>query len=429
MLLTAYPQVQRLITYIEMGWPNNRVNVELSIKQFWPIKEELSVIGDIVFKGERIIIPRSLRKTILANLHQAHLGIEKTKLRACETVFWPGVNNDIEQVVNSCDICLESRNMHAKEPMLTSVIPEYPFQIVGTDLFHWDGQEYIIVVDYYSRFWEIERLRKTDSSVIVQKLKAVFSLYGIPKVVRSDNGPQYSSKLFESFAQNWGFLHETSIPKYPQGNSLAERSIQTAKNILEKAKKDGRDPHLAILEYRNTPIDKYATPAQLLISRNLRSILPVSDNSLKPNIVDDSEFQQVRKQMQFQQKKYHDTNTRELPELERGTIVEVRDGKDWRHAVVLGKAKQPGSYSIRLENGQVWRRNRRHLIMVRAEDPFNNFENRNHIIPPANSYDTSESSSQTLRSEHSNTALSAPVTNETRTRSGRLSKPPDRFSY
>ena len=134
----------------------------------------MSVVGDIVFKRERILIPRSLRKTILANLHQAHFGIEKTKLRARETVFWPGINNDIEQVVNSCDSCLESRNMDAKEPMLTSVIPEYPFQIVGTDLFHWDGQEYIIVVDYYSRFWEIERLKKTDSSIIVQKLKAVF---------------------------------------------------------------------------------------------------------------------------------------------------------------------------------------------------------------------------------------------------------------
>ena len=200
-------------------------------------------------------------------------------------------------------------------------------------------------------------------------------------MVRSDNGPQYSSKLFESFAKNLEFLHETNSPKYPQGNSLAARSIQTAKNILEKAKKDGRDPHLAILEYRNTPTDKYATPAQLLMSRNFRSILPVSDNSLKSNIVDDSEFQQVRKQMQFQQKKYYDTNTRELPECERGTIVEVRDGKDWRHDVVLGKAKHPRSYFIRLESGQVWRRNRRHLIMVKAEDPFNNFESRIKLCP------------------------------------------------
>ena len=89
-------------------------------------------------------------------------------------MFWPGINNDIEQVVQSCNICLESRNIHAKEPMLTSVIPEYPFQIVGTDLFFWNGQEYMIVIDYYSRFWEIERLRKTDSSVIIQNLKAVF---------------------------------------------------------------------------------------------------------------------------------------------------------------------------------------------------------------------------------------------------------------
>ena len=127
-----------------------------------------------IYKKERIVIPRSLRKTILANPHQAHLGIEKTKLRAPDTVFWLGIKNDIEQVVHSCNICLESRNMHAKEPMLTSAIPKYPFQIVGTDLFLWNGQEYIIVVNFYSRFWEIERLRKTDSSVIIQKLKAVF---------------------------------------------------------------------------------------------------------------------------------------------------------------------------------------------------------------------------------------------------------------
>ena len=91
---------------------------------------------------------------------------------------------------------------------------------------------------------------------------------------------------------------------------------------------DGRDPHFAILEYRNTPVDKYATPAQRLMSRNLRSILPVTNNSLKPNIVDDSKFQHVRKEMQLQQKKYYDTKTQELPELEKGTVVKVRDGKD-----------------------------------------------------------------------------------------------------
>ena len=182
------------------------------------------------------------------------------------------------------------------------------------------------------------------------------------------------------------------------------------------------------MEYR-TPIGKYATPAQLSISRNLRSILPVTDNSLKPNILDDSKFQNVRKEMQFQQKKYYDTNTRELPELEKGTVVKVRDGKDWRPAVVLGTAKQSRSYFIRLESGQIWRRNRRHLIIVKGEDPANFFESRNQIVPPDSSCDTNESSSQNLTSEHLNTPLSEPLTNETRTRSGRLSKSPDRFSY
>ena len=73
-------ELQRLITYIEMGWPNKKMKVHMSVKQFLLIKEELSAFGDIVFKGERIVIPRSVRKIILANLHQAHLGIETAKL-------------------------------------------------------------------------------------------------------------------------------------------------------------------------------------------------------------------------------------------------------------------------------------------------------------------------------------------------------------
>ena len=166
-----------------------------------------------------------------------------------------------------------------------------------------------------------------------------------------------------------------------------------------------------------------------LMSRNLRTILLVTNNSMKPNIIDDSKFQHMRKEVQFQQKKYYDKNTRELPELEKGTVVKVRYGKDWRSAEVLGKAKQPRSYFIRLESGQVWRRNRRHLIIVKGEDPANIFESRNQSVPPDSSCDINESSSQNLTSEHLNTPLSTPLANETRTRSGRLSKPPDRFSH
>ena len=117
--------------------------------------------------------------------------------------------------------------------MISSELPDYPFQVVGTDLFHWNGQENLIVVEYYRIYWEILRLHDTISVFVIQKLKEIFSRFGIPEVVRSNNGLQFRPRKFAEFSHNWNFLHNTSSPKYPQGNSLAERSIQTAKLLLK----------------------------------------------------------------------------------------------------------------------------------------------------------------------------------------------------
>ena len=96
-------------------------------------------------------------------------------------------------------------------------------------------------------------------------MKFIFSRFGIPEEFRSDNGPQYNSVEVEEFAREWRFMHNPSSSKYPQRNALAERTVQTVKNLLTKAKKAGRDPYLAMLEYRTTPVDGFASPAQLLM--------------------------------------------------------------------------------------------------------------------------------------------------------------------
>ena len=125
------------------------------------------------------MIPTSLQKNILSKLHRAHLGIEKTKLRACETVFWPTINQHIEDLVSSCSVCLNSRNENARQPMISSDVPEYPFQTTGSDLFHWNNQDSILVVDCYSRYLEIERLYDTRSSNAIKKMKSIVSRKGI----------------------------------------------------------------------------------------------------------------------------------------------------------------------------------------------------------------------------------------------------------
>ena len=132
---------------------------------------------------------------------------------------------------------------------MTTKLPEYPWQVLGTDLFELKGNHYLFVSDYFSRYLEVVRLTTTSSSVI-RALKIIFSRFGIPEILRSDNGPQYASKEFEEFAKYYGFRHEISSPLYPQSNGLAERMVQTTKRLLSRS----GDPQLALLTYRATPL-------------------------------------------------------------------------------------------------------------------------------------------------------------------------------
>ncbi len=117
------------------------------------------------------------------------------------------------------------------------------------------------------------------SSTVIRKLKAHFARQGIPDVVFSDNGPQYSSRMFKKFSQNWEFTHITSSPGYPQSNGKAESAVKTAKRLMRKAKMSGQDPYLAILDHRNTPTQGLnASPAQRLLSRRTRTLLPITES-------------------------------------------------------------------------------------------------------------------------------------------------------
>ena len=106
----------KVAQYIENGWPTHIQQVDSVTKQSWHFREDLTIIDEIIFKGERIFIPSRMQKDILMKLHQAHLDIEKTKLRARETVFWPGINQDIERAVKLCTTCQELRNSNSEFP-------------------------------------------------------------------------------------------------------------------------------------------------------------------------------------------------------------------------------------------------------------------------------------------------------------------------
>ena len=152
------------------------------------------------------------------------------------------------QLVRSCPACIQGSLAH-RQPMISSSLSNHPWEKVASDLFELHGKTYLLVVDY-SRYLEVQILTTTASASVIRALKVIFSRHGIPAVLMSDNGPQYSSQEMKDFANQYNFKHITSSPHYPQSFCMAERMVKTAKSLLEKS----ADPYLALLAYRTTPL-------------------------------------------------------------------------------------------------------------------------------------------------------------------------------
>ena len=215
-------------------------------------------------KGDRVVVPQAMRADMLKQVHRSHLGVEKCKQRVNDVLFWPGMSAEIVEMCERCSTCAETRCKNMKEPMVLSQQPEKPWQKVATDLFHFEGNNYVLVADYYSKFVEFAKLlQDLSSGTVIKFLKDQFARYGIPEQVVSENGPQYACKEFSDFARSYGFEHVTSSPRYPQSNGFAESQVKIVKRILKKCSVSKTDVALAVIEWRNTPTDglRYS-PAQ-----------------------------------------------------------------------------------------------------------------------------------------------------------------------
>ena len=149
-----------------------------------------------------------------------------------------------------------------------------------------ENTNYLILVDYYSRYMEMSKLSSRTSTLVIQHIKSIFARHGMPETFVSDNGPQFSSSTFTQFALDYGFHHQTSSPNYPQSNGEAERTVQTIKSILNKTK----DPYLGLLSYRATPLANGYSPAELLMGKKLCSTLPMIQEMYKPRLPPHSEI-------------------------------------------------------------------------------------------------------------------------------------------
>ena len=267
---------QRIQTYCQQGWPD-RARLRPDEKVYLQVAAELTVQQGLLLKGSRLVIPLAMRPSILEKIHEGHQGITKCRERAKQSVWWPGLSKQIEDLVESCDRCAKER-VNQAEPMIPSDVPERPWQKVGSDLFELNGSPYLLVVDYLSAFVEISKLSSTTSASIVNHMTSMFARHGVPEVVVTDNGPQYASDTFRRFAAARGFLHTTSSPRFPQSNGEAERAVKTLKCLLAKSD----NPYDTLLAYRSTPLSNGYSPAELLMGRKLRTPIPTIPALLEP---------------------------------------------------------------------------------------------------------------------------------------------------
>ena len=231
----------------------------------------------LYWRETEIVVPSRLCREMLSIIHQGHLGQEKCLLRARTSIFWPGLTKDVISQVKECDPCHRHQCQKQKQPIVQLEPASYPWQRLNSDLFEFKGHEYLLLSDQYSKFPVIRKPTSMSSQTIVTHLKSIFAEHGIPAQPVSNNGPQYSSKEFKNFKESYGIEHFTSSSHYPQANGSSECIVQTVKNILTKCDEEG-DSYLALLSYRDTPIDHHLrSPAELLTNRKFRILLPMSN--------------------------------------------------------------------------------------------------------------------------------------------------------
>ena len=379
------PTLSSLAKTVHKCWPQSKKDCPEQLLDFWSFRQEISEEDGLLYKNHRLIMLYSERLETLKVLHLGHYAINKMQLRALETVYWPGINKNILKCYQSCKTCIKYSKSRRNEPLQSHPTPELPWHTVATDLFDTKSSKYLLIVDYYSRFPVLHKLSSTTSRVLIQEIKAIFTELGVPSVIVSDRGPQYTATEFQDFTKHWQIEHRLSSPRNPQSNGMAECFVQTMKASLIKTIEEGEDVDLALLTYKTTPLNhRLPSPAELLNSRKYKTLLPTR---IVPTRLQET-YRQIMdegKQVQAQQ---CNRGARVLPRLKQSqkVVVQLDPGKNvWNPAqIVQCPVREGRSYSLRTVHGGVYTRNRRFIKpdLTEAAPPEPEPEPRQRPLPP-----------------------------------------------
>lgn len=366
---TAVDETMRdLKDVIFRGWPEHKEDVSVQVAPYFSFRDELTFHDGLIMKGERIVIPKAERNQVKSYIHASHLGQGSALRRARDCVYWPGMTDEIKQMIETFEACNTYQASQQKET-LQPTLPEteFPWQKVGVDLFSVKNKDYMVTVCYQSGYWEVDRLCDTSARAVINKLKCHFARFGIPNHVVSDNGPQFSSHEFAEFAEKWDFEHFTSSPGHANANGKAEAAVKQAKLMIMKCNKSGCDPMIALLEIRNTPQQDSGTSlAQRLLNRRTRTLLPVTTNLLRPRGEElrKRDMEVISKSVKKRVDQYN-RSAKDMKPLYEGDTVRIKPfqlgDKQWAKGTIV-KRLDDRSYEVESNGYQgTIRRNRVHL--------------------------------------------------------------------
>ena len=349
------PELSKVLTYVQRGWPNE---CDKSLSNFSSKRNELSIHQGCLTWGSRVVIPPQGREAVLQELHEGHPGMTKMKSLARMYVWWPNLEKDIESFVQSCHQCQEQQPAPSVAPLQPWRWPTRPWTRLHMDFAGpLNGKMILIVIDAHSKWIEAIPTESATSSVVIESSRVLFSQFGLPEVLVTDNGPCFVGEDFEIFLAKNGIKHITSAPYHPATNGLAERAVQTVKRGLKKVTQGSMKTRIAkiLTAYRSTPQSTTGmSPAQLLMGRSIRTRLDL----LLPNTSEKVENRQL------QQKVQHDKlNSRKT--FQKGEKVYARNfgtssGQKWLPAVIE-EVTGPVSFMCKLQDSHVVRRHLDHL--------------------------------------------------------------------
>lgn len=186
----------------------------------------------------------------------------------------------VEKMIKHCIPCQAATSQNHMEPLNMSELPKGPWQNVSIDFTgpFPSGDYLLVVIDEYSRFPEVEILKSTAATTVIPKLDRIFSYYGIPHVVKTDNGPPFNGQPFKDFSHYLGFKHRKITPYWPRANAEAERFMKTLKKTITATHTEGKPWSQNLYSFlRNYRASSHGTtqltPAELMFGRKLNTTL------------------------------------------------------------------------------------------------------------------------------------------------------------